>query len=53
MKIEFPTKEKDKKYLKKWDNLENYVLQESSLRKLFNGTYPKNIEMDDFFQKEK
>ena len=27
--------------------LGNYVLQESSLRKLFNKTYPENIEMDD------
>ncbi len=47
MSIEFPTKEKVKEYLNKWDDLENYVLQESSLRKLFNETYPKNIEMDD------
>ena len=34
-------------YLKRWDSLENYVLQESSLKKLFFNTYPLNIEMDD------
>lgn len=34
-------------YLKKWDSLENYTLQESSLRKLFTKTYPSNIEIDD------
>ncbi|MFH7002097.1 hypothetical protein [Flavobacterium bizetiae] len=33
--------------LKKWDNLENYVLQESSLKKLFTQTYPHNIDIDD------
>ena len=35
------------KYLIKWNNLENYVLQESSLFKLFNNTYPDNKELDD------
>ena len=34
-------------YLEKWDSLENYVLQESSLRKLFAETYPRNVDMDD------
>ncbi len=34
-------------YLHKWDSLESYVLQESSLRKLFTETYPLNLEMDD------
>lgn len=33
--------------LKKWDNLENYVLQESSLKKLFTQTYPHNTDIDD------
>ncbi len=47
MNIEFPTKEKVKEYLHKWDTLENYVLQESSLRKLFIETYPQNVDMDD------
>ena len=34
-------------YLEKWDSLENYVSQESSLRKLFAETYPRNVDMDD------
>lgn len=34
-------------YLKRWDSLEKYVLQESSLRKLFAETYPRNVDMDD------
>ncbi len=34
-------------YLRKWDSLENYVLQESSLKKLFTKTYPANNNMDD------
>lgn len=33
--------------LKKWDSLENYVLQESSLKKLFTQTYPLNENIDD------
>ena len=35
------------KYLKLWDSLENYTLQESSLRKLFTKTYPLNNDLDD------
>jgi len=35
------------RYLRKWDSLENYTLQESSLRKLFTRTYPNNELMDD------
>jgi hypothetical protein len=34
-------------YLERWDSLDNYVLQESSLRKLFAVTYPRNVDMDD------
>mgnify|MGYP003309237241 CR=1 FL=1 len=30
-----PCKEEVEKYLKKWDTLEDYVLQERSLNKLF------------------
>lgn len=33
--------------LKKWDSLENYVLQESSLKKLFTQTYPQNKNIDE------
>ncbi len=42
-----PSAEQVSIYLKLWDSLENYVLQESSLRKLFAETYPTNIDMDD------
>ena len=34
-------------YLELWDSLENYTLQESSLRKLFTKTYPFNNDLDD------
>lgn len=39
--IEIPTpcKEEVIKYLKLWDSMENYVLQEKSLDKLFFHTY--------------
>jgi len=47
MNIEHPTKVIVNDYLNKWDTLENYVLQECSLKKLFNETYPQNIDMDD------
>jgi hypothetical protein len=47
MKIEAPSRFKVKEYLIKWDSLDNYVLQESSLRKLFIETYPLNNNMDD------
>lgn len=36
-----------KYYLNEWDSLENYTLQESSLRKLFTKTYPLNNDLDD------
>ncbi|HSW67019.1 MAG TPA: hypothetical protein VLH16_00400 [Bacteroidales bacterium] len=35
------------KYLLSWDTLENYVLQESALNKLFFRTYPHNTDIDD------
>jgi len=34
-------------YIEKWNSLENYVLQESSLKKLFLETYKYNTEMED------
>lgn len=34
-----------------WDLLENYVLQERSLYKLFHKTYPKNKDIDDILIK--
>lgn len=45
--IKKPSKTEVKKYLKLWDSLENYILQESSLRKLFIKTYPLNDDLDD------
>lgn len=46
-----PSKNEVEKYLKKWDSLENYVLQESSLNKLFFYTYPNNDNIDDILIK--
>lgn len=42
-----PSIDELEKYLKSWDDLENYVLQESSLEKLFLKTYPLNNDLDD------
>ena len=42
-----PSKKVVDSYLKLWDELENYSLQESSIEKLFGKTYPKNIDLDD------
>ena len=46
-----PCQKEVEKYLKKWDSLENYVLQESSLDKLFFKTYPKNDDINDILIK--
>lgn len=42
-----PCFEEVNKYLSKWNNLENYSLQEKALDKLFFETYPKNSDMND------
>ncbi len=49
MNIVQPSTEQVNFYKNKWNSPENekYVLQESSLRKLFTETYPLNVEMDD------
>lgn len=47
MKIIKPSEKVVKEYLDKWGNLESYVLQESSLKKLFTKTYPLNNNMDE------
>lgn len=47
MTIPKPSPKRVDRYLSKWERLENYVLQESSLRKLFTRTYPRNDEIDD------
>lgn len=51
MKIPNPSKGEVKKYLQKWDSLDNYVLQESSLDKLFLKTYPNNTDINDILIK--
>ena len=46
-----PSKQEVGKYLKKWNSLENYVLQENSLDKLFLKTYPYNKDINDILIK--
>lgn len=46
-KVPKPSPKQVSKCLQKWDSSESYVLQESSLRKLFTQTYPHNVEMDE------
>jgi len=40
-----------KSYLKKWDTLENYILQESSLSLLFNKLCPDNTNIENILLK--
>ena len=47
IKILRPSADQVSMYLKRWHTFDSCVLQESSLRKLFAKTYPKNGEMDD------
>ena len=49
--IPTPNKQQVELYLNNWDKLDNYVLQESSLKKLFTKTYPYNVELDDILIK--
>ncbi len=49
--IPIPCKAEIRKYLNKWKTLENYVLQENSLDKLFFKTYPKNDDINDILIK--
>jgi hypothetical protein len=51
MSIPTPSSTEMKFYLKQWDGLENYVLQENSLRKLFTATYPRNDCIEDILIK--
>jgi hypothetical protein len=44
--ISKPTPEIIKSYLKKWETLENYVLQEKSLWILFHEAYPENKKIE-------
>lgn len=38
-------------YLKKWNELENYIVKESALNKLFLNTYPANTSIDEVLVK--
>ena len=49
--IPSPTDKEVEIYLEKWNSLENYRLQESSLDKLFLKTYPENANIDDILVK--
>ncbi|MGX7140001.1 hypothetical protein ACWOBX_00780 [Facklamia languida] len=49
--IETPSEDAVQKYIEKWDSLENYVLQEQSLNKLFFETYPKNNDISEILIK--
>ncbi|AVM67098.1 hypothetical protein C3V37_04310 [Peptostreptococcaceae bacterium oral taxon 929] len=46
-----PSEAEVKKYLNNWDSLENYVLQESALDKLFFNTYQNNKDINDILIK--
>lgn len=46
-----PSKTEVEKYLKQWYTLENYVLQERSLNKLFFEVVPENKEIEDILIK--
>ena len=46
-----PCKKEVEKYLKQSDSLENYVLQEDALNKLFFKTYPNNDNINDILIK--
>ena len=49
--IHTPNKTEVEKYLQKWDSLENYVLQENALNKLFMKVYPNNTDINDILIK--
>ena len=42
-----PCSSEVKRYLDKWNDLENYTMQEEALDKLFSRTYPKNTDIND------
>ena len=46
-----PTPAQIRKYIKRWDTLENYVLQEASLNRLFQDLCPKNTSIEDVLLK--
>ena len=42
-----PSKDEVNKYINRWDSLENYVLQEKALDKLFFEVYPNNTDISE------
>lgn len=46
-----PSVDEVNKYIELWDSLENYVMQENALDKLFHQTYPNNKEIEDILIK--
>ena len=46
-----PSQSEVEKYLSRWDSLENYVLQENALDKLFFNSYPENDDIDEILIK--
>jgi len=50
-KIPTPCATEVEKYLERWNTLESYVLQESSLEKLFVKAFPKNTDADEVLAK--
>lgn len=46
-----PSTKEVNKYLRLWDTLENYVLQEDALDKLFFNTYPLNEDISEILVK--
>jgi len=46
-----PCKDIVSSYLKEWDNLDNYMLQESSLHLLFNNLCPDNTNIENILLK--
>lgn len=51
IEIPRPCKNEANKYLYRWNLLENYVLQENSLDKLFFDVYPNNTDINDILIK--
>lgn len=49
--VPVPCVEEVEKYLKAWDDLENYTLQERALNKLFFDKYPGNVDIEDVLVK--
>lgn len=51
MHIPKPSPKEVEKYLEKWRSLDNYVLQEQALNKLFHEVCPKNTDIRDILLK--